>query len=362
MQTATTKKRIGWIDALRGFTMILVVFSHVEIQGMGMETGYTGVNDLLRMFRMPLFFFVSGFIAFCPEEDWNWKHYQGNMLKKMRVQLVPMLFFGLAYAALYYAHSMGMTARQGVSEFINDGEKLGYWFTVVLLGMFVIYYTVSLLMRKAKLAYRQGVLVAIALCLFAISYSSVTHYANNRVANWLCLYNIMVYFQFFVMGNLVSCYRERVFKVMSNQYVAGAVLLLFAGLYVFYCAQSDVQHNYVVTHVSKLTAWMIQYMGVITMVMIFRHYERFFSSESRIGRGLQHIGQRTLDIYLIHYFLIPSLPMLGVFFSKSGNMVLEATTAIALSLLVILFCLVISYIIRLSPFLSYWLLGVKRKK
>ena len=107
MQSNTGKKRIGWIDALRGFTMILVVFSHVEISGMGMEPGYTGVNDLLRIFRMPLFFFVSGFIAYRPDESWNWGYYRGNMLKKLRVQVIPMLFFGLIYAVFYYSHSQG---------------------------------------------------------------------------------------------------------------------------------------------------------------------------------------------------------------------------------------------------------------
>lgn len=360
MQTSTGKKRIGWIDALRGFTMILVVFSHVEIQGMGMTPGYTGVNDLLRMFRMPLFFFVSGFIAFRPDEVWNRSYYTSNLLKKLRVQVIPMLFFGLLYATFYYAHSMGVTPMRSVGLFFDDAMKMGYWFTEVLLAMFIIYYTVSFVLSRCSLAVRQGVLVAIAVGMYALAYGSTTQFANYRVANWLCLYNVLLYFQFFIFGNLVSCYRERVFRWLGNQYVSGAVLLLFAGLYAFYCTRSDVQHDYVVTPLSKLTAEAVRYLGIVTVVMAFRHFEHFFSSETRIGSGLQYIGQRTLDIYLIHYFLLPSLPALGLYFSQGGNMVVETTTAAALSLLVIAFCLLISNIIRISPFLAYWLLGVKR--
>lgn len=362
MQTNTGKKRIGWIDALRGFTMILVVFSHVEISGMGMEPGYTGVNDLLRIFRMPLFFFVSGFIAYRPDESWNWGYYRGNMLKKLRVQVIPMLFFGLIYAVFYYSHSQGETPSNSVGVFFNDAQKLGYWFTEVLLGMFIIYFTVSLALNRCRLAVRQSVLAALAIGMFALAYGSTTQFANNRLANWFCLYYLFLYFQFFFFGNLVSCYRERVFRWFENQYVSGAVLLLFAGLYAYYCTRYDVQQDYIVTHVSKLTAEAIRFLGIITVVMVFRHFERFFSTETRIGRGLQYIGQRTLDIYLIHYFLIPSLPALGLYFGLGGNMVLETTTAVALSLLVIAFCLIISNIIRISPFLAYWLLGVKRSK
>ena len=362
MQAPTEKKRIEWIDALRGFTMILVVLSHVECWGLKMEYGYAGVNDLLRIFRMPLFFFVSGFIAFRANEEWNWSHYKGNLLKKMTIQIIPMLFFGLLFTFLVYFPKYEPTPEHPLFAFFNDLDKHGYWFTEALLGMFVIYYTVSFLLRKCSLVVRQGVLVAIALAFYALAFRSITGYANIPIANWLCLYKIFLFFQFFVFGNLVSCYRDKVFKALGNSYVSAAVLLLFAGLYIFYYFRHDVQSVYVVTPLSKLTAEAIRYLGVITMVMIFRHFEHTFSQTTRIGRGLQYIGRRTLDIYLLHFFLIPTLPMVGAFLTSTPNMLLELVTVISLSLLVIAFCLIISNIIRISPFLAYWLFGVKKKQ
>ena len=62
-QTAAPKKRIGWIDALRGFTMILVVFSHVELFTFELDPPLF-VNEVFISFRMPLFFFISGFIGY----------------------------------------------------------------------------------------------------------------------------------------------------------------------------------------------------------------------------------------------------------------------------------------------------------
>ena len=50
--------RIGYIDALRGMTMILVVYFHIAAYGFGSyELGY---NDIIERFRMPTFFFISG--------------------------------------------------------------------------------------------------------------------------------------------------------------------------------------------------------------------------------------------------------------------------------------------------------------
>ena len=53
------KPRLEWLDALRGFTMIMVVANHVLGLGFGMNGKVSASMQFLVMFRMPLFFFVS---------------------------------------------------------------------------------------------------------------------------------------------------------------------------------------------------------------------------------------------------------------------------------------------------------------
>lgn len=358
---AESRKRIEWIDALKGFTMILVVFSHVEISGFGMAPGYARINDLFRILFMPLFFFVSGFIAYSSKE-WQWGLYRDSVLKKMRVQLIPMLFFGLIYAVFYFAQRKGISPMESIEGFFNDSMKYGYWFTEVLLGMFLIYYTVSFMFKRFRLVFQQVLLSVIAIGLYVLSYNSVTQFASHQVANWLCFYYLCLYFQFFMFGNIIACYQKRVFEALENKYVSGMIILLFAGLYFFYLSRSDVQNDYVVTDVSKLCLEVIRFLGVLTTVMLFRRYENVFSKKNRIGRGLQFIGGRTLDVYLIHYFFIPSIPALGVYLSANGSIVLETVVVLLFSLIVIGFSLVVSSILRISPWLAYWLLGVKQPK
>lgn len=359
MQTSTNRKRIEWIDALRGFTMILVVFSHVETFGLDMSSNGDGINDFFRLFRMPLFFFVSGFIAYRTEEVWDWNYYRKSMLKKLRVQLIPMLFFGLLFAFTVFPYRYEVLTEGAIPTFFNSPDKIGYWFTEVLLEMFVVYYTVSFLMRRRGLRSRQVLLVLIAMGAFALSLLGTSTFTTNRLCSWLCIHHLLIYFQFFVFGHLFSCYRDTCYRWLHNPYAMGTVLLLFGGLYITYRQIHGMVDNTLAQVATKLVAEAIRYLGIVTVVAVFKHYEHFFSSNTRMGRGLQYIGQRTLDVYLLHYFLIPAIPAIGLFFSTTGNMVLETTTVVLLSLLVIGFCLMISNIIRISPFLAHWLLGVK---
>ncbi len=45
-----------WVDVLRGFTMLLVIYSHIDIME---NNSTTAINQVLLLVRMPLFFFIS---------------------------------------------------------------------------------------------------------------------------------------------------------------------------------------------------------------------------------------------------------------------------------------------------------------
>ena len=147
--------------------------------------------------------------------------------------------------------------------------------------------------------------------------------------------------------------------MLDNKYIITTILLFFAVLFVIYSHQPDITQNYIRYSSTKIIAEGVAYLGVITVIAVFRHYKYYFSKNTKIGQGLQYIGRRTLDIYLLHYFLIPSIPSIGKFFSANNNLVLETTVVIGLSLMVILFCLIISNIIRISPLLGHYLFGAK---
>ena len=74
---------------------------------------------------------------------------------------------------------------------------------------------------------------------------------------------------------------------------------------------------------------------------------------------LQTVGRKTLDIYMIHYFLLSYIPLIGNFITNSNNVVLELSIVTFLSIIVIICSLLISDILRMSKNLSALLFGVK---
>lgn len=111
-----------------------------------------------------------------------------------------------------------------------------------------------------------------------------------------------------------------------------------------------------------IVTFLIGFAGLLIVYNTFRVYKDSFSSDKKIGRMLQYIGKRTLEIYLLHYFFLPTLPALGNMLSKSNNFVLELVVGLFISLLVIAVCLVVSNILRTNPILAKYLFGVKNKR
>ena len=112
--------RIGYIDALRGLAMILVVYFHIAAYGFGSyEFGY---NDIIERFRMPTFFFISGWLFYNVGRIWNRQTIADIIRKKFMVQIIPTAVFMLLYLMMFNlldVNSLG-------------SDKKGYWFTFVL--------------------------------------------------------------------------------------------------------------------------------------------------------------------------------------------------------------------------------------
>ena len=99
--------------------------------------------------------------------------------------------------------------------------------------------------------------------------------------------------------------------------------------------------------------------GVVVLFAFFRKKQALFSREKALGRTMQYVGRRTLDIYLIHFFLLPRSLSEFTFFSDHPMPVIEFFVSSLIAIMVIAVCLVISNIFRLSPWLAHWLFGAK---
>lgn len=351
--------RLQYIDALRGFTMILVVFAHVETYMLSIDPNTTFISSLFISFRMPLFFFISGYISYKENVVWNISNYSDSLSKKIRIQVIPTLFFGLLYTYLF---NLG-----DIKDFVCNYHKFGYWFTLCLLGLFIILYTSNLFVfyccKKQNNKVSLFLLFTILFFLYVFRFVYDMHSGIAQISNVFCLHQICTYFPFFMFGYIVSQYKEGFNKFLNNDIIQSCVFMLFC---ILFCTHWILQESIYEGHKILLVYRSVQYiiigiLGICIIYNFFRRHSASFSKETKVGMLLQKIGRRTLDIYMLHYFFLSTIPYLSTFVSKTSNVSIELFLGISLSLIVIFCCLFVSDILRLSKYGTYYLFGVKKK-
>ena len=106
---------------------------------------------------------------------------------------------------------------------------------------------------------------------------------------------------------------------------------------------------------------MPRYTGLFVVYAFFYKYRDSFSITSPLGASLQYVGQRTLDVYMLHFFFIPCLFSIGHYFKMQPNYVLELLCGLFLSVCVVALSLLVSNFLRLSPILARVLFGVTER-
>ena len=327
--------RIEYIDAMRGFTMILVVLQHVAYFCWDVYCKAPSVHEYLLQFRMPMFFFISGFVLFKAGVVWDMQQVIRFFKKKIPVQLLsPFLFF------FVYIHVNDISLIDG----IKNPAKSGYWFTFVLLEYFVFYATVRFCIRK-----RWASIVLLVLGgLLYLPLEDILPLTKDAlgilsVIEWK-------YFLFFVLGTLAKEHFPLVERLVNGKWL----LLLCVPFYFLVNAFRDV-----IAVEERIVDLSLSLTGLVIVFAFFMKKQSLFTHDKVLGRSLQYIGRRTLDIYLIHYFLIPKKLKFITVFVDNPMPVIELTASLIITLIIIGGCLLISNIIRLSPELAHWLFGAK---
>lgn len=332
------KQRIEYIDAMRGFTMILVVYSHICHFCLG--DSLLGFNATFFLFRLPCFFFISGWLF----EPVSRRPFRQIAHKKFMVQIVPTFIFLLLLAPPpEFFHQLGAL-------------KGGYWFTFVLFEFFMIY------MLSVRCCWRWSWLVALVVSVGSFCFASHQHYLRLTAPNGGVLsilldmagflsIGVWRYYLFFYIGTLVRRHFDAFVRMTNKPLV---VILLIA---VFFAIASTSHPASDVLEYLRFNLGGV--FGMLMVFVLFRH-SAIWLQRLRLSKPLQYVGTRTLDIYLLHYFFLPRflMPYAGGLLAFDSQP-LEFLVILGIALVILSLTLLASYVIRLSPFLAHYLFGVK---
>lgn len=343
----TQPNRIGYIDALRGLAMILVVYFHIAAYGFGSyEFGY---NDIIERFRMPTFFFISGWLFYKAGRIWNRQAIADMIRKKFMVQIIPTAVFMLLYLMMFNL--------MDVNSFGSD--KKGYWFTFVLFEYFVIYILAEAFFNRQDSIKGEMCVFAVILILSLGAFYYAKYYTRYaaELGTWKDFLGFLSFVKirhiiFFWFGTFVRRHFDQFVRLTDNRYVTAIMMTLFAAIIVWPILLSTPNIEYIAYLAAGIS-------GTVICFTYFRIHKKQFSQETWYGRGLQLIGRRTLDIYLIHYFVLPyDLVQPDVWLPYHHN-TLFVPMALILALWVVVISLLISSILRVSPLLAKYLFGAK---
>lgn len=294
--------RKTYIDIIKGVAMLLVVMHHCgRTQNAGME--------MLTMMDVPLFFLCSGFLAY--KEHYN---YRREISKKAKGILLPFVI-----ALLFVAFLRKVSP---IDVFAYDITKSGYWFLEALFLAFVLWYGISAISRTD----RSRLLTCATIELLLLVSAKL---APEIIDNIFVISSLVRYFPCFILGIALRKYGD---KMLSNRFIGLGMLM--AGIAGFSSVTGLKELDFVLCIVAY-SCWAI---------LMFRFIKSIEGNlPPLIANSLSIIGKYSMNVYIIHFFLLPAVPVLGY-----NSFLFDFTYSFAVALVVTALSLIIGKFLTIS--------------
>lgn len=279
----SSKPRIDYIDALRGITILLVIYSHISTLSIRTDHEISYLNSIFVTFRMPLFFFISGFFVYT-------RNYTLQLLKKRtknRIvkQLYPTAVVFVLYTLMYFT-----------ADFyggVFDSSKRGYWFTLTAVEFFLfviplLYFfstTHKTSIRRINwIVISYGILGEIILIL-------CSYFFSDKIVDLFGFKPLIKYYPYFIGGILMRINYNKVLPYLERWWLVAICFIIFISSFLI-----------LGKNISRLImSWCAIYILFAVFNKLFQ-YKRI--AENRLTGWIKYMGTMTLEIYLFHYFFV----------------------------------------------------------
>lgn len=291
-------QRSAAFDVAKGIAMYLVVLGHL-IADRTADPAY-----LINFLHLPVLFFISGFFSVSSVE----KRTAGELLKRKAVALlIPFLIWsGISLGA----NSALMILRGGftLQNVLNEAVQIfvyarSVWFLLQLFLTFAVFLAIYKLVNKLKLT--KFALLGFLAAWLALSLLIPGDLLAFHKFKWL--------FPFFLTGYYVGRQREKLTQWLESHKhltMLGWVSLLYPALVVVLVGEeASLQYTTFsyATFSGVLSGGLyygISALGVVLVMMVSR-----WIANSAVGKLIAQLGIYSLDIYVIHMFLIKFVPI-----------------------------------------------------
>lgn len=318
--------RLYSFDALKVLSIFMVIVGHVFLYS------FHEVNNLMWKFidvvNMPMFMFISGFFSGVPTIK--------GILKRLRTLILPTLMVGMLYTFI---------KEKELETFFTSSMHNGYWFCFTLFCLYVFYWICNFLeecFQRYKLGnYNKNHFLSIGVILVLVCYRFL--FQDNILTNALSIPQFNRYVPFFVYGIFVNKISKlKNLLEQSNLLFTMSLVGIMAGVYM--------GTGYTVCRL------VIAFSYINIMLYFFQYW-----FANRHNRWVEYVATRTIDIYLFHFFLLPTyFWVIPSSFNPNHNILLSLTVVGIISTIVLFGTLLLTKFIETSKMLSFFLLGKKK--
>lgn len=306
--------------------MLLVIYSHIIAY---LIPENTAVNEVLITFRMPLFFFISGFFMY----SGNYNHDLLKRRTKNRLvkQLLPTLLFFTLYIVIG-----GKSFVKG----ITSTYKAGYWFTFVSVETFLVIAPVLCLVTVRQYNRKKQIVILglLAAASFVINRMIGNTDTPHPAVACLDLNLLSAFLPYVIAGCMVKMIWQQYEHVVMR---APLFICSLAGFGL--CLATDFAFKDIVMAMCGI---------YIFFYLFYCLPQAFFTS--KCGKALIFTGKATLEIYLLHYFVfgvINKLPPAGRLLAPlldTGNSVWEIPAFLFIAIMIAASCLAAVKLMKLA--------------
>lgn len=297
------------LDAARGILMMLGAFIHSAniysvADGWLIHDGrghffFDLLVKCIHVFRMPTFFWISGFFCAMTFER-SGSH--GLVRKRLPRILIPL---AVTWATLNVAQILFLAwfRDEGLVQALSDGVPLFHLWFLVDLMIFILSASLILPMLKSKSAVVEKlatltvpmILVVLTLTSILISLAvRSTGLAYEPILHLTSLYRLATYAPFFIFGALM--YRH---EGMRQAYFRIPSVALFAALPIALAAQKfSHNQNLAVSETAHFVELLMTWIVVSNILRLFHDLVRKDSSITRL------LSDSAYSVYLFHHLLV----------------------------------------------------------
>lgn len=315
------ENRIKYIDKLKGFAILLVIMGHITEKSFGIEGSY--FSKFCGSIHTPLLMFLSGVFVLQHVIKYNFKAFFKFVYKKFLRLMIPFFTFGGSYIIL--------RGRDG----INFNDLDAYWFLPALFYCMITIWLLKAVVCKFKKIFIKSIIGIILWCALLILY-----YLD--VVSWIPFYlNYIKMFPFFMMGVLYNKYKD----IFLNDLIYSISILGYIICWVL-------PINSIQTY--KIPA----IFACIILVKVFQVYD------DKISEKFCELGEKSLEIYVLHYFFLPSILCLqfitkytnkNVFYN--GNFIVILCISGFIAFIIAKICIWVSNIFKKSKVFNFLCFG-----